>query len=238
MKNMKWNKKYNYPKSSRSILNGSRHYNVSNQILPSVTSILSLTRSDSEKASLAAWAERVGKSESLRIKNTAAARGTEMHQKIEDFLLSRDNLNLFEEDEGDEKNKAKKMADLIIDEGLKPSLSEINGVECVCYYSGSNGFSGTSDLIGVFEGVESVIDFKQKNSIMKESYESLQTYFTQCGAYSLAHNKTYGSNITQGVILLATTDLVFQIFRVKGEKLIEYQNKFLERVEKYYSIVR
>ena len=235
---MKWNKKYNYPKSSRSILNGSRHYNVSNQILPSVTSILSLTRSDSEKASLAAWAERVGKSESLRIKNTAAARGTEMHQKIEDFLLSRDNLNLFEEDDGDEKNKAKKMADLIIDEGLKPSLSEINGVECVCYYSGSNGFSGTSDLIGVFEGVESVIDFKQKNSIMKESYESLQTYFTQCGAYSLAHNKTYGSNITQGVILLATTDLVFQIFRVKDEKLIEYQNKFLERVEKYYSIVR
>lgn len=235
---MKWNKKYNYPKSSRSILNGSRHYNVSNQILPSVTSILSLTRSDSEKASLAAWAERVGKSESLRIKNTAAARGTEMHQKIEDFLLSRDNLNLFEEDEGDEKNKAKKMADLIIDEGLKPNLSEINGVECVCYYSGSNGFSGTSDLIGVFEGVESVIDFKQKNSIMKESYESLQTYFTQCGAYSLAHNKTYGSNITQGVILLATTDLVFQIFRVKGAKLIEYQNKFLERVEKYYSIVR
>ena len=113
MKNMKWNKKYNYPKSSRSILNGSRHYNVSNQILPSVTSILSLTRSDSEKASLAAWAERVGKSESLRIKNTAAARGTEMHQKIEDFLLSRDNLNLFEEDDGDEKNKAKKMADLI-----------------------------------------------------------------------------------------------------------------------------
>ena len=83
---MKWNKKYNYPKSSRSILNGSRHYNVDNQILPSVTSILSLTRSDSEKASLAAWADRVGKSESLRIKNSAAARGTEMHKKFEDFL--------------------------------------------------------------------------------------------------------------------------------------------------------
>jgi genome maintenance exonuclease 1 len=235
---MKWNKKYNYPKSSRSILNGSRHYNVDNQILPSVTSILGLTRSDSEKASLAAWANRVGKSESLRIKNSAAARGTEMHKKIEDFLLSRDNLNLFEEDSDYEKNKAKKMADLIIDEGLKPSLNEINGVECVCYYPGSKGYSGTSDLIGVFEGVQSVIDFKQKNSILKESYDSFSNYATQLGAYSLAHNTVYGSNITQGVILLATTDLVFQIFRVKGEKLIEYQNKFLERVEKYYSIVR
>ena len=81
-------------------------------------------------------------------------------------------------------------------------------------------------------------DFKQKNSILKESYDSFSNYATQLGAYSLAHNTVYGSNITQGVILLATTDLVFQIFRVKGEKLIEYQNKFLERVEKYYSIVR
>ena len=71
---------------------------------------------------------------------------------------------------------------------------------------------------------------------MKESYDSLQTYFTQLGGYSLAHNTIYNSNITQGVILLATTDLVFQIFRIRDEKLIEYQNKFLERVEQYYVI--
>ena len=84
-----------------------------------------------------------------------------------------------------------------------------------------------------------MIDFKQKNSILKESYDSFSNLFRpSVGAYSLAHNTAYGSNITQGVILLATTDLVFQIFRVKGEKLIEYQNKFLKRVEKYYSIVQ
>ena len=72
---------------------------------------------------------------------------------------------------------------------------------------------------------------------MNESYESLQTYFTQLGAYSLAHNTIFNSNITQGVILLATTDLVYQIFRIKDEKLIEYQNKFLDRVKQYYSII-
>ena len=94
-----------------------------------------------------------------------------------------------------------------------------------------------SDLIGIFNNVPSVIDFKQKNSIMKESYESLQTYFTQLGGYSLAHNSMFNSNITQGVILLATTDLVYQIFRIKDEKLIEYQNKFLDRVKQYYSII-
>ena len=234
---MRWNKKYNFPKSSRSILNGIRQYTFKNQILPSVTSVLSHTRSSSEKEALAAWQARLGKEESLRIKNSAAQRGSEMHSHIERFLLGRDNLNLFEDEENN--NQSQKMANLIISEGLKNNLNEINGVECCVYYPGLNGhgYAGTCDLLGVFDNINSVVDFKQKNSIMKESYESLQTYFTQLGAYSLAANTIYNANITQGVILLATTDLVFQIFKIKDEKLVEYQNKFLKRVEQYYSII-
>ena len=232
---MKWNKKYNYPTSSRSVINGSRHYTLNNQILVSVSSVLKMTKSESEKASLKAWQDRLGFKESLRIKNEAAQRGTEMHSLIENFLLGRSNLNLFEQEK--EKSHPQKMADLIISEGLKNKLSEINGVECVLYYPGPKGFAGTSDLIGIWDNIPSVIDFKQKNSIMKESYDSLQTYFIQLGAYSLAHNTVYGSSITQGVILLATKDLVFQVFRINNEKLIEYQNKFLDKVEQYYSII-
>ena len=232
---MKWNKKYNYPTSSRSVINGSRHYTLNNQILVSVSSVLKMTKSESEKASLKAWQDRIGFKESLRIKNEAAQRGTEMHSLIENFLLGRSNLNLFEQEK--EKSHPQKMADLIISEGLKNKLSEINGVECVLHYSGPKGFAGTSDLIGIWDNIPSVIDFKQKNSIMKESYDSLQTYFMQLGGYSLAHNTVYGSSITQGVILLATKDLVFQVFRINNEKLIEYQNKFLDKVEQYYSII-
>ena len=232
---MKWNKKYHYPKSSRSLINGSRHYTLNNQILVSVTSVLNMTKSESEKESLKAWQDRTGFKESLRIKNEAAQRGTEMHSLIENFLLGRSNLNLFEQEK--EKSHPQKMADLIISEGLKNKLSEINGVECVVHYPGPKGFAGTSDLIGIWDNIPSVIDFKQKNSIMKESYDSLQTYFMQLGAYSLAHNTVYGSSITQGVILLATRDLVFQVFRINNEKLIEYQNKFLDKVEQYYSII-
>ena len=232
---MKWNKKYNYPTSSRSVINGCRHYTLNNQILVSVSSVLKMTKSESEKASLKAWQDRIGFKESLRIKNEAAQRGTEMHSLIENFLLGKSNLNLFEQEK--EKSHPQKMADLIISEGLKNKLSEINGVECVLYYPGPMGFAGTSDLIGIWDNIPSVIDFKQKNSIMKESYDSLQTYFIQLGAYSLAHNTVYGSSITQGVILLATTDLVFQVFRINNEKLIEYQNKFLGKVEQYYSII-
>jgi len=231
---MKWNKKYDYPSSTRSVLKGIRQYTLNNQILPSVTSIISLTKSSSEKEALASWQLKVGKEESMRIKNSAAQRGSEMHAFIERFLRGQENLDLFKDDEN---TQSKKMANLIIEEGLRNNLSEINGVECTVYYPGALGFAGTSDLIGIFNNVPSVIDFKQKNSIMKESYDSLQNYYTQLGGYSLAHNKVYGSNISQGVILLATTDLVFQIFRIKDEKLIEYQNKFLERVDQYYKLI-
>ena len=231
---MKWNKKYDYPSSTRSVLKGIRQYTLNNQILPSVTSIISLTKSSSEKEALASWQLKVGKEESMRIKNSAAQRGSEMHAFIERFLRGQENLDLFKDDEN---TQSKKMANLIIEEGLRNNLSEINGVECTVYYPGALGFAGTSDLIGIFNNVPSVIDFKQKNSIMKENYDSLQNYYTQLGGYSLAHNTVYGSNITQGVILLATTDLVFQIFRIRDEKLKEYQQKFLERVEAYYSLI-
>ena len=47
-----------------------------------------------------------------------------------------ENLDLFKDDEN---TQSKKMANLIIDEGLRNNLSEINGVECTVYYEGDKG---------------------------------------------------------------------------------------------------
>ena len=65
---MKWNNKFIYPKSTRSIVNGSRHYSIDNSNLPSVTSILSATKSEEDKAGIEAWKARVGHKEAERIK--------------------------------------------------------------------------------------------------------------------------------------------------------------------------
>ena len=48
---MKWNNKFNYPKSSRSN-EGGLEYLFGDKKLPSVTSILSATKSEEDKASL------------------------------------------------------------------------------------------------------------------------------------------------------------------------------------------
>jgi len=223
---MKWNNKFTYPKSTRSIINGSRHYNLDGSNLPSVTTILKATQSEEDKAGIAAWKERVGHKEAERIKNEAASRGTSMHNYLEAFLQNKFNLELIEED-----NKAKKMAEEIIDNGIKKNLSEVWGVEATLYYPGK--FAGTADCLGIYNNRESVLDFKQKNKAAKEEY--FEDYFLQLGAYSLAHNSVYNSRISQGVILLCTVDYLFQEFVIEGNKLIEFQNKFLERVEQFYN---
>ncbi len=226
---MEWNNKFTYPKSIRSIINGSRHYNLDSSSLPSVTAILKATQSEEDKAGIAAWKERVGHKEAERIKNEASNRGSSMHSYIEQFLLGKFNLDLL-----DEENRSKKMAIEIIDKGLKNKLSEVWGAEATVYYPGK--YAGTADCIGIYGGKESILDFKQSNKPKKEEY--IEDYFLQLGAYSLAHNKIYNSRITQGVILLCTVDRLFQDFKIAGNELINYQNQFLERVEQFYNQLR
>ena len=225
---MKWNTKFSYPKSTRSLINGSRHYSLDGSNLPSVTTILSATKSEEDKAAILAWKQRVGTVEAERIKKEASARGSSMHSYIEQFLYGKLNQELLEDN-----NKSKKMAEEIIDNGLKNKLLEIWGSEATIYYPGK--YAGTADCIGVYEGKESILDFKQSNKPKKGEY--IEDYFLQIGAYSLAHNTVYNSNITQGVILLCTVDRLFQDFKIEGNELINFQNKFLERVEKFYHLI-
>jgi len=226
---MEWNNKFTYPKSSRSIINGSRHYALDGSQLPSVTTILKATQSEEDRAGIAAWKERVGHKEAERIKNEASNRGSSMHSYIEQFLLGKFNLDLLEEN-----NKSKKMATEIIDNGLKNKLSEIWGAEATVYYPGK--YAGTADCIGIYEEKETILDFKQSNKPKKEEY--IEDYFLQIGAYSLAHNTVYNSKITQGAILLCTVDGLFQDFKIEGNELIDFQNKFLDRVEQFYNKLR
>ena len=221
---MKWNNKFNYPKSSRSIENGMRKYLFDDEKLPSVTSILQATKSEEDKAALENWKQRVGHKEANKIKTEASSRGTSMHSYIEDFLRGRINESFFESNE-----KYKNMAKEIIDRGVKGKLEEIFGMETVLHYP--EKYAGTADLVGIYQGKEAIIDFKQANKPKKVDY--IQDYFLQLGAYTLAHNVVYKTNITSGVILLCTVDNLFQDFKIEGAQLLMYQNLFLGRVKKF-----
>ena len=76
---MRWNKKYNYPTSSRATEDGIRRYVLGETKLPSVTSILDATKSEEDKAALANWRERTGFKEAEAITKAASSRGSQMH---------------------------------------------------------------------------------------------------------------------------------------------------------------
>ena len=111
---MKWNKLYKYPTSTRSLIEGNRHYDVSNEILPSVTTILQATQSVEKKASLAKWRQKVGENEAEKIRDEAARRGTAMHEFLEMHLRGDKLIDL-----SDEGQAARSMARVIIEQGLK-----------------------------------------------------------------------------------------------------------------------
>ena len=52
---IKWNKKFEYPKTIREAIEGQRHYVINDEKLPSVTTILSATQSEEKRASLEKW---------------------------------------------------------------------------------------------------------------------------------------------------------------------------------------
>ena len=171
---MKWNNKFNYPKSSRSIEDGMRKYLFGDERLPSVTSILQATKSEEDKAALENWKQRVGYKEANKIKTEASSRGTSMHSYIEDFLRGRINESFFESNE-----QYKNMAREIIDKGIKGKLEEIYGMEATLHYPEQYGFAGTADMVCVYQGQEAIIDFKQANKPKKVDY--IQDYFLQLG---------------------------------------------------------
>ena len=222
---MKWNKLYEYPASMRTSIEGKRHYEITGKKLPSVTTILSATKSQEAIDSINRWKARVGEDQATRVKDQAASRGTNMHHHLEKYILGEGHKDLT-----DEGQVAGDMAQVIIDKGLG-DLSEIWGSEVTLYYPGL--YAGATDLVGVYDYEDSIVDFKQSNKPKRKEW--IEDYFMQLGAYAMAHNQVYNTEITQGVVLMCTPDYYFQKFQIKGKEFIKYQHKFLERVDKYYS---
>ena len=223
---MKWNKLYEYPKSMRSLVKDERHYEIGSSKLPSVTTILSATASDEKRESLAKWKAKVGEAEAERVKNTAATRGTAMHSYLEYHLNGQGLLDL-----SDEGREARNMAKTIIDNGLG-DLSEIWGNEVVLYYP--DLYAGQTDLVGIYQGRDSIIDFKQSNKPKRDEW--ITDYYLQGAAYATSHDCIYDTNIEQIVVLICTPDLFFQRFIINGQRFRDYKSEWLRRVDKYYNL--
>jgi len=217
--------KYTYVGGTRYMDNGTRNYDVAGYRLPSVTTILGKTK---DTSSLDSWIKRKGRKEAERIKNQSATRGTAMHKYLENYVLGKGYEDLTELGQ-----ETKRMAEKVIEVGLAP-VSEIFGSEVTLYYPGL--YAGSTDLVGIHNGKETVIDFKQANRPKREEW--IGDYKLQAGAYAMAHDYVHGSNIEQCVIMVCTPDLYYQEFKIDGFNLRKAKHDFLRRLDQYHELLR
>ena len=129
--------------------------------------------------------------------------------------------------------QAHKMADVIIEEGLS-KVNEIWAMEQSLYFPGL--YSGTTDLVGVYDSEPAVMDYKQTNKPKKAEW--VEDYYMQLVAYILAHNEVYGTDIRKGVIFMCSRDFQYQQFDLTADNFNKYQDMWLTKVEEYYSLSR
>jgi genome maintenance exonuclease 1 len=197
---------------------------------PSVTTILGATK---DQTHLIEWRKRVGEENAAQITKEAAGVGTAMHANIERYLAGLERMpgnNLVQV-------KANAMADQIIANGLS-KVNEVWAMEQSLYYPGL--YSGTTDLVGVYDGEPAVMDHKQTNKPKKREW--VEDYFLQLMAYILAHNEVYGTNIRRGVVFMCSRGddslkvggETYQQFDLLPQDFNKYEDMWLSKVEDYY----
>lgn len=220
--------KFNYVKINKETIDGSRKYATPDgEKLPSVTTILDATKSEESKKALMEWRNRVGHKRAQEITTEAAGRGTRMHKFIEDYIKEG---VLKEPGSNPYSIQSHKMAKSIIDQGLY-KLNEAWGVEVPLYFP--KVYAGTTDLCGIHDGSEAIMDHKQSNKVKKREW--IEDYFIQSAAYAAAHNEIHNTHIRKGVIFMCTADNQYLEFVIEGTEFDKYTDLWFRKLEDYYS---
>lgn len=230
--------KFTYSKLTRDESQGRRLYATPDgSKVPSVTTILDKTKPAEAREALANWKKAVGEAKAQQITTEAANRGTRMHTYLENYIkgepLRETVTNPFAQ-------QSLNMARTVIDQGFT-KISEVWGSEVPLYFP--ELYAGTTDCVGLHDGDESILDFKQSNKPKK--IEWIDDYFLQLTAYALAHNEVHGTNIRKGVILMCVRppeiepgvwgEPVYQEFILTPDKFDYWTDRWCNRVEEYYA---
>lgn len=151
----------------------------------SVTSLLGATK---DQTFLTEWKKRIGEDEANKITRTAANTGTNLHKKIELYLSGQEDIQ----------------SDILF-YNILPEIKKIKPQHLeYTVYNHALKIAGTTDCIGYYDDVLSIIDFK--SSMKHKRKEWIQDYFLQCTFYSMCFEEMTGHKINQIVVLIASPD--------------------------------
>jgi len=191
----------------RKEIDGIRHYITPNGSYPSVTTVLGAMM---DKTALAEWRKRVGDEEADRVSRLAATRGTNIHTMCENYIRGQDvdvsmpfNVTMF--------NQIKKVLD--------EHVNDIVGCE-LTLVSDELKIAGSCDLIALYDGKLSIIDYKTSSKNKLKSW--IESYFLQTALYSYMLWEMTGMLAQQCVVIIAVEEeSVPQVFIVKPREYLE-----------------
>jgi len=220
----KYSDAINYPEmESVTAESGSRVYATPSGPAPSVTTILSTI----PHPGLHEWRERVGEEEAARVSLEATDIGSAMHDMLEAYVRKVP----FEPRGIPEEAIAKKMFAAVRMMGLR-GLDEVWGIEVPLYYE--DLYAGRTDLVGVYNGKPSIIDYKTAKYFKKDEW--IHDYYLQTAAYALAHDWMFPDfKIEQAVLLIGTrpnpeynVPPKCQIVTVDAERMEGFKDEWVE----------
>jgi len=205
---------------------GRRYATPDGNKLPSVTTILDATKSEESKKALMEWRKRVGPQKAQEITTEAAGRGTRMHKWLEDYIKTGE---IGTPGSNPYSIQSHQMAQSIIAQGLS-KCNEYWGTEVPVYFP--SVYAGTTDLCGVHDNAEAIMDHKQTNKPKKREW--IDDYFVQLAAYANAHNEVHGTKIRKGVIFMCSAANEYQEFIVEGTDFDKYTDMWFKKCEQFY----
>tara|TARA_B100000927_G_scaffold291013_1_gene291514 strand:- start:3324 stop:3998 length:675 start_codon:yes stop_codon:yes gene_type:complete len=216
---------YPYQQFKRKSVNGKRLYeNPYGDPVPSVTTILDKTKPKEKRDALNRWKKRVGEKEAQRIVTEASDNGSRMHAILEYWVKN-------ETYTGETTILSETMAD-IIKQNVQSDIDEVWGSEVnLCY---PQLYAGTTDLVGVYKGKPTIMDFKQTNKPKKREW--IDDYFMQGAAYALAHNELYETKIEKIAIFMCSREGQFQLFEVDEKEFTDWETKWATRLQEFYEL--
>ena len=216
---------YPYKEFKRKSVNGKRLYeNPYGEPVPSVTTILDKTKPWEKRQALNNWKKRVGEVKAQQITTEAAGVGTVMHEMLEAWSLN-------EEYTGKTLLQAKMMAETVI-KNIESDVNEVWGSEVNLCYPGL--YAGTTDLVGMYKGRPTIMDFKQTNRPKKREW--IDDYFLQAAAYGMAHNEMFETKIEHAAIFMCSRECEWQLWEVGPEEFKEWEEKWAQRVAEFYNL--
>jgi CRISPR/Cas system-associated exonuclease Cas4 (RecB family) len=215
---------FNYPHLTAAPFKGMRFYETpEGKFYPSITTVLGGTMPAEKQLALKNWQTSLGMDVAQKKTKDAADHGTAVHLLTERYLkkepLQQAGENI-------------KFEDMAAFNALKLKLKKIEEIwgQEVALYSDILGVAGRTDLIGVYKGKPSIIDFKTSGRIKSE--KDIEDYRLQLCAYAIMHNEMFNTDIQDGVILMTSAGGFPQEFNVD---LSQYVEKLARRVDEFYA---